>query len=178
MGIKGYIDNNILVDVESLASSVETIKDSTTHKNVELYYSSAHVQEAQNFIGNNQLTRREFLNKRFNSIRELTGNCYLYIDLQNNSIHYAKEDPQIVFDTITEFTWTGGFIKGVLNLNTKEQKASIRKDMGIDVNRLNNYQPNEVVDHLNKKLQNWGSGKSLMEFINYGISLIPNNEKY
>jgi hypothetical protein len=178
MGIKAYIDNNIIVDLENQAYSIEAIKKLIPSKDVEMYYSYTHIKEAQNFAGVNQLTRSEFLNKRFNSIRELTGNRYLYISLQNNRILYTKEDPQIVFNTITEFSWTGGFIKGALNLNTKEQKAGIRDEMGIDASRINNYHPHEVVEQLNKKLHNWGDGQSFLELINYGISLIPNNEEY
>ena len=111
-------------------------------------------------------------------MRNIFKNNYLYLDLKNHKLTHIIEDPQEVYDTITMVPFGIQAMKGFMNLFSKEQKEGVRKHLGIEIQKLNNYSPTEVIEHLNTKLTNWGTSQSFLEMIEQGIQLHPDGKNF
>ncbi len=173
-----YLDNNIIVSIENGDYSIEEISALLPNSKTRLFYSSAHIFEVENFQGNSIITKPELLAKRFDTVRKIFKNNYLYLDLKGNRLTHIIEDPQEVYDTITLVPFGIQAMKGFMNLFSKEQKEDVRQRLGIEVQKLNNYTATEVIEHLNTKLNNWGTNQSFLEMIEYGIQLHPDGKKF
>src|SRR5258705_14011706 len=95
-----YLDNNIIVSIENGDYSFEKIKALLPDPKTRFFYSSAHIFEVENFQGNSTTTKSDLLAKRFNTVRNIFKNNYLYFDLKGNRLTHIIEDPQEVYDTI------------------------------------------------------------------------------
>jgi hypothetical protein len=173
-----YLDNNIVVSIENGDYTLDKIKSILPDEKPRFFYSSAHIFEVESFPGNSIISKEELLVKRFDTVRKVFKNNYLYLDLNGNRLTHIVEDPQEVYDTITLVPFGISAMKGFMNLISKEQKDDIRQQLGIDTSRLNNYSATEVIDQLNTKLTSWGTNQSFLEMIEYGIQLHPDGKKF
>lgn len=178
MGATVYIDNNIIVSIEDGSCSLDQIRAIIPGKKVRFFYSSAHIFEVEHFPGHAAVTKSELLEKRFHSIREITKKNYLYLNLKGNQLTQLNEDPKEVYNTITDVPFAIEAMKGFLNLYTKEQKEAVRKELGIEIHKLNNYSASEIIEHLNTKLTAWGTNQSFIEMIEYGIKVHPDGKSF
>ncbi|MBZ4190447.1 hypothetical protein [Niabella beijingensis] len=173
-----YLDNNIVVSVENGEYSLNELKTLLPNKEINLFYSAAHLYEAESFPGNLILSRETFLNRRFQTIRNLFKNNYLYLDLNGNIVRRLVEDPQNVYNTITEIPSAITAMKGFMNFISKELKEQIRDSLGIEVHKLNNYTEENVLEHLNAKLPGLGMDISFMELIEMSINCHPDGSTF
>ena len=169
-----YLDNNIIVAIENGDYSFNQIKSILPDVKINFFYSSAHIFEVESFKGNPVISKLDLLSKRFDSLRSIFKNNYLYLDLKENELLQIIEDPQEVYDTITLVPFGLDAMKGFMNLFTKEEKENIRQQLGIEIQKINNYSPKEVIEHLNSKLTKWGTNQSFLDMIENSIQLNPN----
>jgi hypothetical protein len=173
-----YLDNNIIVSIENSDYPIDTIMKLLPDSKTKLFYSSAHIFEAESFQGNSKITKVDFIAKRLETLRQVFKNNYLYLDLNTKSVNHIIEDPLEVYDTIAPEQFGINAIKLFMNLFTKEQKENLRQQMGIEIQKLNNYKPSEVIKHLSTKLTNLGTNLSFLELIEYAIQLHPDGKNF
>ncbi len=173
-----YLDNNIIVSIEKGDYTFDQIKALLPDSETRFFYSSAHIFEIEHFQGNSIISKQDLLSQRFDTIRKIFKNNYLYLDLNGNKITHLIEDPQEVYDTITLVPFGIEAMKGFMNLLSKKQKEEVRQHLGIEIQKINNYSPTEVIEHLNAKLTNWGTNQSFLEMIEYGIQLHPDGKNF
>lgn len=172
-----YLDNNIIVSIENGDYSLADVIKVLPKDEVRFFYSAAHIFEIENFQGSIKISKSELLNKRFETIRTIFKNNYLYLDLENNSLLHLIQDPQEVYETITSVYFGIEVMKKFSSLLSKEQKEEIRKQLGIEIQKLNNYTPFQVIEHLNQKLEILGNNYSIVEMIEHGIQLFGQEGK-
>lgn len=173
-----YIDNNVLISIENGDYSIDKIKSLFSDPKTRFFYSSAHVFEAEAFPGTSIQTKSAFLNNRFQTIREIFKKNYLFVDPKGNKITHIIEDPKEVYDTITLVPTGIDAMKNFMNLFSKEQKEEVRKSLGIETHRLNNYSPSEAIEHLNSKLTIWQTNLSFLEMIEQGVKNHPDGKTF
>jgi len=173
-----YLDNNIIVSIENGNYSLDDVKALLPDKKTRFFYSSAHIFEVENFQGNSKISKEELLAIRFDTLKNIFHNNYLYLNLNGNRLTHIMQSPQQVYETITFVPFGINSIKAFVNLYSKEQKEDIRQQLNIEIQRINNYSITEVIDHLNSKLINWGTQKSFIEMIEYGISFHPDGKNF
>ncbi len=166
-----YLDNNIIVSIENGDYTLEKIRNLIPDPKARFFYSSAHLFEAECFPGTPKLSKVDFLSKRINNIRKVFKKNYLYLELESNRLTHIMEDPQEVFDTITLVPFGLDMIRSFMNVTSNSQKDEYRNQLGVEIKEINNYQAEEVIEQLNKKLTANGSGQSFLEMIEYGIKL-------
>ncbi|KQS48611.1 hypothetical protein ASG38_05585 [Flavobacterium sp. Leaf359] len=171
-----YLDNNILIDIEQNNISKETIINNIDVNINRFFYSSAHLQEAHEIKGSTEEIK-ERLKKRFNTITETTDNNYLFHELKTKIVHKQIQIPSVVYQTITEVKFGQSTMKGMVNNVSEEQKALFRSQLNLDITKLNNYNPVEVVEQINEKKDVFG-GFSLLDLIDHAIAQFPNNEDF
>lgn len=173
-----YLDNNIIVSIENGEYDLKSIKANFPNEELRFFYSSAHLFEAESFSGRAGLNKKDFLERRFETIRNVFNNNYLYLELDGNKMVHLIEDPREVYETITEVPFGINAMKGFMNLISKEHKQEIREQLGIESSQLNNYTAANVVEQLNMKLTNWGMNPSFLEMIEYGVQMHPDGKTF
>ena len=168
-----YLDNNIIVSIENGDYSFDQIKALLPETKTRFFYSSAHIFEVESFQGNSIISKEDLLSKRFDTVRSIFKNNYLYLDLKGNKLTHIIEDPQEVYDTITLVPFGIDAMKGFMNLFSKEQKEEVRQHLGIEMQKINNYSATEVIEHLNTKLTNWGTNQSFLEMMKAVVQQQP-----
>lgn len=172
-----YLDNNIFIYLQNGSLKISDIENIVRGKIKTIFYSSAHIEEALETKGTTETGRKNRINKRIQTIYNLTKSNYLYQDLQNN-VFKKIEHPKKVLETITEVSFAQTAMKSMINLVTEEQKNQTRELLQLDPSRLNNYKPDEVIDHLNKKIPELGQDLSFLGLIELGISYHPDGKSF
>lgn len=171
-----YLDTNIIVDIEQENISVENLIANIDPKINTFFFSAAHLHEAREITGkNDEIAFR--LEKRFKTISVITENNYLHHELKTKIVHKIKETPENVYRTITEVPFAQGSMKSMVNVIGEEQRKVFRNALNLDITKLNNYSPREVVEQVNEKKAAFG-GFSFLGMIDHAISLFPNNEDF
>lgn len=172
-----YLDNNIFIDLENSDISISDILRNVDNNITEFFYSASHLQEANEMTAETINKRKERLNKRFRTISEITNNNYLFHELPSNKVYKLIEKPSIVFDTINDVPFAQNIMKGMMNIVNEEQKEIFRKQLNIDSKRINNYNPSEVIEHINTKSELLG-GLSLIGLIEKAVELHPQGKEF
>lgn len=170
--MEAYLDNNIIIDIEQKKLSLEQLYKFTGTSSY--YYSAAHLQEANEIDGSN---RNTLLNNRFETISLITGNNYLQHELLTNQVKKTIVLPKNVFQTITEVQFAQNAMKVLMNTITEEQKESVRQQLGITAIQLNNYTPQQVIEHVNKESAVF-QGFSIVSLIDKAIDLHPDGKSF
>jgi len=173
-----YLDNNIFIYLENGSLSISDIENIVDGNIEAIFFSSAHIEETLEIKGSTEQERQKRVNERLNTIEKITKSNYLYQDLLQNNVFKKIEKPTTVLNTITEVTFAQSAMKGLANLITEEQKEQTRNFLGLETTRLNNYKPEEVVEHLNKKLTHLGEGYTFLRMIELGISYHPDGKSF
>ena len=173
-----YLDNNILVSIENGDFSLQDIISLLSAKKPRFYYSSAHIFEVEHFKGNATISAEILRSNRFGAIRTIFANNYLYINDKDRAITYIKEDPQVVYDTITLSSIGIPAMKNLVNLVSKEKKEAIRNQFGIESLILNNLETDAALDYLQQKMQVAGTHKLLTDMIEHAVTLHPGNGSF
>jgi len=172
-----YLDNNIFIDIESGEYSLSDIMEQIDNNISKIFYSASHLQEANEITGNSSIERINRLHKRFKTITEITNNNYLYHELPSNNVYELIEEPSVVFETINDVPFAQNAMKGMINLIGEEQKISFRNQLNIDLKKINNYSPKEVIQQINMKSDLLG-GFSFLGLIEKAIELHPQGKDF
>lgn len=163
-----YPDNNIFIYLENGTLTFQDLENLIGTKISKIFYSASHIEETLEIKGSNENERLDRIAERLKTIEDVTQNNYLNENLKNEVFEYI-ETPFEVIKTITEVPFAQNTMKSFMNLISEEQKIEFRKSLNIDVSKINNYQPNEVIEHLSNRLLEFG-GNSFLEMIEVGIS--------
>ncbi|WBX72943.1 hypothetical protein PG913_08515 [Tenacibaculum pacificus] len=171
-----YLDNNILIDIEQGLISIDDLRNNIDENITEFYYSSAHLQEANEMTAKTDVELKNRLEKRFATISLVTNNNYITQELPSNKVFSQIENPKTVYNTIKDVTSTQSAIKAMLNTISEEQKNDFRERMEIDSKLMNNYSPKEVIEQVNTRSEALG-GLSLVGMIENGVNLHPQGKE-
>ncbi len=172
-----YPDTNIFVYLENGTLTVSDIEDVVGSKINSIFYSASHIEEALEIKGDNEQHRQDRINRRLETIQKITQGNYIHENLKNE-VFECNESPFEVIKTITEVSFAQNSMKGLANFINEEQKNEVRKLLSIDPSRMNNYKPEEVVEHLNKKLTETGQTYKFLDMIEIGISHHPDGKTF
>lgn len=168
-----YLDTNIFVYLEKETLTIEDLLNIVPSNIDEIYYSSAHIQELIETKGENKEQKTDRINSRLKVIEDISVCNYLYHELPSNKVFKIKEKPDSVLKTLLEMPAANPIMKNMMNLINEDQRKEFREQLGLEISKLNNYKPNEVIAHLNKKLGSLGENLSFIELIEKGISFHP-----
>ena len=172
-----YPDTNIFVFLENESLTISDLEDIIASKIDSIFYSASHIQETLEIKGDNEQHRQDRINKRLETIEKITQGNYINENLKNEVFEF-KESPFDVIKTITEVSFAQNAMKGLTNFISEEQKTANRKILNLDPKRMNNYKPEEVVEHLNKKLIKTGQSYKFLDLIELGISYHPDGKTF
>ncbi len=140
--MKIYPDSNILVSIEDQEIKLEELKNVYSfHSN--FMYSYIHIQELFEATKNID----ELKLKRLKTISELTDNRYIFPD--DNQINAKIENPEIVFQTIRQALILFEPTKKIIS-NFNIDRSGIKKQLDIDVKRINNYSIEDLIKYLDR----------------------------
>ena len=176
--MRAYIDYNIFTAIEDGESSIDKILINVDNRITKFPFSAGHIQEADNIKAETEHQRQLFINKRLNTIKQVTNCLYLFQEYKTNKIYWLTEEPETVLETIRQVPFAKASMKMFANLVSNEQKEDFRKQLGIDIKELNNYSPSQVIQQLNTKLTNWGSQDSFIQLIDKAISYHPSKNDF
>lgn len=172
-----YLDNNILIYLENGTLTISDLKERVNSDLTDFLYSSAHIQETEEIKGDTDLIRNERIQKRLNTIESVTNSKYLYHNLDEGKVYLLEERPETVLNTIRDVSFANAMMKRVINMVGESEREKFRLQLGLDPKRLNNYNTNEIVEHLNTKLLAWGD-LSLIDMVEKGIELHPQGKEF
>ncbi len=172
-----YLDNNIFIYLENGSLSISDIENIVDGRIETIFYSSAHIEETLEIKGSSEQVREERITKRLHTIKSITKSNYLHQDL-NNNVYRKLLHPKVVLDTISEVSFAQSAMKGMSSLLSEEQKEQTRDLLGLETSRLNNYKPQEVIQHLNKKIKSLGEVHSFLGMLELGISYHPDEKSF
>lgn len=173
--MKAYLDNNIIVSLENGDYSLSRLIELIPNSNIEFYYSSSHQFELESFKGSKNESKENLNLKRFNTITKLTQNRYLYIQPKSDTIVEINMEPQEAYETISTSSIGLSAMNSFVNLIPKNTQEDLRKEMGIDITKLNNYNKAEIIEQLNYKLAETGSNQSFLDIIESSIKTANNS---
>ncbi|WP_121965725.1 hypothetical protein [Myroides sp. N17-2] len=171
-----YLDNNILIELEQQNVSIEEIINCIDSNISTFFYSSAHLQEAHEIKGTNSEIKERLL-RRFETISSVTKNNYLFHEIKTKEVHRMIEKPDNVYQTITDVKFTQEAMKKMVNNLDENQRNLFRSELNLDITKLNNYSPKDVINQINEKKDLFG-GFSVVELIDYAITSFPNNADF
>ncbi|EPR73391.1 hypothetical protein ADIWIN_1421 [Winogradskyella psychrotolerans RS-3] len=81
-----YLDNNIIVETEQENLSTDNLRNNIDKNMTEFYYSSAHLQEANEIKAETSILLEERLQRRFETLSLVTNNKYVNQELPSNKV--------------------------------------------------------------------------------------------
>ena len=176
--MKAYLDYNIFTAIEDGEFTLYKIFDKVDKKINEFPFSAAHIQEVDNIFGDTKEQRSYFISKRLDTIKRITNCLYVFQEHKTNRIFWFNEEPSTVLETIRQVPFAKTSMNFFANLISREQKEQVRMALGIDTKELNNYSPEQVVQHLNTKLLSWGTQDNFMQLLDKAISFHPDKNDF
>jgi hypothetical protein len=173
-----YLDNNVFCSIEDLEITISEIVNIINQQNVKFPYSHAHIQEADNIIDSNKGCREALINRRLQTIQNISHSLYFFHDIELNQVIIKSEEPLTVLETIREVPLAKPTMKSFVNLVSFEKKEELRQWLGIDIKEINNYNSKQVVEHFNKVISFYGLEISFLGLIEKGISTQPNGKSF
>ncbi|MCB0471890.1 MAG: hypothetical protein KDC56_02405 [Flavobacteriaceae bacterium] len=167
--MKIYLDSNIFIYLENKSLTIADLEDLIKSKITKILFSATHISEALEIEGNTAIERKNRIIKRLNLIENITQNHYINESI-GNEVYEIIESPFEVFKTITDVPFAQNSMKSLINLIGEDQRVEIRKVLNLDPKRINNYKPDEVIEHLNYKLSETGQDFTFLSLIELGIS--------
>lgn len=174
-----YLDFNIIVSLIHQELLFDDLLDNISVKNEKLCipYSFTHIFEIDNIEIKEKEIRRKKISEYLCFLESLSCCAYLYRELPSNNVLLLNERPIEVYRTITEVGNIKPMFNGMMNLISEEQKNQLRNELGIDRREINNYDPQDVLRHLDAK-SSFFMGMSCIEMIEYGVTLHPNGKEF
>lgn len=173
-----YFDYNIFTSIAEGDFGIYKISEKVDQNITSIPFSAAHIQEVDNIIVINSNQRQLEIRKRCNIIRQITNGLYIYHDFRSNKVYFLKENPLTVLETIRQIPYAKPAMQSFVNLITSEQKSQLRTALGIKSIEINNYQPDEVVDHLNSRLNMLGFNETFLGLIEKAVEIHPDGKSF
>jgi hypothetical protein len=166
-----YLDNKIVVAIENGEYTPDKIRSLVPDKTMTFFYSLAHIREAHITAESYEHEeKKNFLAKRFNTIREVFDNNYLYVTPGDKIIRNRKDDPLNLYHTIELMPSLYNPENMILNVHSATHIREIRQQLGIDTKMLNKYSPKEVLRHFTTKVElNFGLKKWAPDIHEYAL---------
>lgn len=143
-----YLDSNVIIDIcDGRGEGLDELLMESVDAGEYCYPFSAE-QISEITFGNN--VERNVQRLKF--IEKLSNNLYFAHNVYE--LGFKHESPFSVYETINEVAPLPEE-NDLLNFITHEQQVEARKAYGIDVNKLNNLSPKEVIEYLNYILANF-----------------------
>lgn len=140
-----YLDNNIFVSIEERGLDFNIIQKHLP-KEIQFVYSTFHIQELLEY----KTDLKKLKERRFKTILETTN--YNYIIPNGDSTEIIQYHPENVIKTIKKFQIIfDSFRKCASNFSIDRDKFMLV--LGIDKNSINNYNSQNVIDHINSLLK-------------------------
>lgn len=164
-----YLDNKIVVAIENGEYTLDKIWSLIPDKTSAFFYSQAHIREAHVTAESYENEeKKNFLTKRFNTIREVFDNNYLYVSPGDKIIRNRKDDPLNLYHTIELMPSLSNTENMIFNVHSATHIREIRQQLGVDTKMLNKYSPEEVLRHFTTKVElDFGLKKSLPDIHEY-----------
>lgn len=143
--VTAYLDNNILVSIEAGEINPEELKN-IYGKGISFVYSYVHIQE----LLKGEKNIKELVEKRIQTICAITNKTYVYPDIRG--ISFKTEYPENVISFIQMNFKLMEAIKTAAK-NFRVDRTALINHIGVDLKRINNYEPEEVVEYLNNAIQ-------------------------
>jgi hypothetical protein len=161
--MKAYIDSNIIIELEDNTISKNQLNENFENKIDFFYYSFPHLFEAYEISGTDE-QKSERLDKRFESITNLTENNYILYNTENHKFETQVSSPESIYKNIPDVNDNIEEAKQLANKLSIEQKKSVKKLFGIDSIELNNFTPEQVKQQIETRKELFG-GLSFDEFL-------------
>lgn len=175
---KLYLDNNILVSIENGELSLMDIYSLFPGMRFIIYFSSAHIFELENITGNKTQAKDYLLNRRFEYIRAIYNNNYLYVDPTSHKIYNIIEDPLQAYNTICCIPPGIQYMKQMCNIVPKASKKHARKSLNLDPKHINNISPDEVIDYFDEISKKHFNSSSIKELVDKMILSHPSGHQF
>jgi uncharacterized protein YutD len=169
-----YLDNNIFVSIHEKRKGFQSdviVEMLTSSHN--FFYSSAHIQEANRIIDNYNRIQGNYPHQRLNLISLITGNNYLYEDLEQRKIVHNIELPKNVYKTIHLIEQGQSLISSLLDFIDEKTKRDFREQNSLSPEKLNNYSPEEIVEVVENVMKG-----SITELIQNASAFFPKNQEF
>ena len=173
-----YLDYNIFTAIEDGNFTLDKILDKVDKAISAIPFSAAHIQEADNIVGDTENQRNDFIEKRLATIRQITNCVYIFQEHPTNKIYWLTEEPTTVLETIRQVPFAKTSMKMFANLISNTQREQVRETLGIETKELNNYSSEQVIGHLNTKLINWGTQDNFLQLLDKAISFHPDKKDF
>jgi len=89
--MKIYLDNNIFIYLENGSLTLSDLEEAINGKIDKIFYSASHIQEALEIKGSTEEQRLERINKRLNTIENITKCNYLYENLEHQTYELLEK---------------------------------------------------------------------------------------
>lgn len=140
-----YLDNNIIVSIEDRGLDFNKIKKHLP-VNVQFVYSYVHIQE----LLESKTDLDTLKEKRINTLIKTTD--YNYIFSNGATTEVTQNHPGNVINDIKRHSFIfNSFRHYASNFSVDRNKFMV--ELGIDKNRINNYNAQEVIGHINSHLK-------------------------
>jgi len=173
-----YLDNNVLILLENGNYAIEDLERILSCRQLYFPYSQTHAFEWIDIKAKPPHTKEEFLQRRFKTVRRICRNLYVYQDYQTGKTRAIDRDPADAYCDVSDSSLGLTAIHCFTNLFTHEQVEQTRAQFGFDSKVINNIAPDEIIDHLNTKLQVWQEKYSFAEMIETVINKFPGETKF
>lgn len=153
---------------------VDDLEDTLNGKIDSLFYSSSHIQELIEIKGKDQDEIARRINVRFNTLEKYTGNKYINDD-ENSTLTISIVHPFQVYQNFYDVPSGINIMKSMSNFISEEQRNNFREILGISTQVLNNYTPQEVIEHLSKEIPM--SGMNFTQLYEHATASFKNSFK-
>lgn len=166
-----YLHNSIVVAIENGEYTLDNIRSLVSDKTCRFFYSSAHIREAHITAESYENEKKkDFLTRRFHTLREVFDKNYLYVASDDRLIHNAKEDPLKVYNSIELTPSLYNSENMIFNVHSTTHVREIRKQVGVDTRKLLKYSPKEVLKHFTTRFElNFGLKKWAPRMVEYTL---------
>lgn len=142
--MKIYFDNNIFISIEDGEIDYLSMKEKFIRD--EFVFSYAHIQELLEVMND----RENIVSNRMRTITLLTDNQYVFPDTY--SLNFKIEEPQNVIKAYSNMPLLSTLLK-ISAINFNINRECVIDFLEIDLKRINNYKPYELIDNLNEVMK-------------------------
>lgn len=175
--MRAYFDSNVFVSLEEGALTVSEIVAAVDSRISEFPFSAAHIEEADNILGDCLAERQVRIERRLSTIRSVSQCLYLYHGPSNQTFLRAA-DPAQVLQTIREVPFAKPGMKTLTNLITAAHREQARASLGLESRVLNNVKPQEIIPYLDIKLKALGANMGVEALVQLGEAHHPDHSSF
>lgn len=173
-----YLDYNVLVSLHHGDFRMDSIYNAVGTDNVVLPYSSSHIEEVKNITGSECIPRDKAVAQMLAYVDALSRN----VQIQRTSFDMPSElvinSTFNTYDTINDVPGTEKYYSLFSNLIPEPMKKVFRDQFNLDSNQLNNIKPEEIINHLNTKVDISGYKLSFNELLQQSQAMLPSEWKW